>query len=454
MSKANTWIRELHTTAPMAPFEGGAPRLIVLLPIAVVGAWWTISFALYAANWPIVYTHENLVGVSLLTLGTLVLSVAAFVAVNRRPTWTISPVLQQRPAIAMLVGLWVSLLLLIPYAELYSGYHLWQLGNALLDQGEAFAQASERIAEGTGSRIWIVVIQTAAAPLTLCVLPYFALAWFERRQFITWLLLSAAVPITQSLLVGRDFQMVVAGVLIAITWMVSRVRRRLYFSWRDAAVIVGGLAVFLVAFGARKMSRNPTLADLCMPGANTCVESPTIWNYIIASFSSYSSHSFEGLGRALNAEWSFGGGYSHSPALRGIIEGVLPSGSVVVTDQLEQLEWHATHFWSTGLAWIANDVPWVLVPLVVALQALLLAVTWRRTIRQADWLSLGVFGYSFLSLFFMMQNLQLALSGPTQLGYLALVIAFLVREARDQRALGARGSHSKRSEVSPPSSTA
>lgn len=413
---------------PVQQFEGKLPRAILLAPIIIIGLWWLFSFALYASDWPIEYSRQNFQATTLLVFGTLFATLIAFALTHRSRSQVIQPPAQKHASPYMVAGLAISIVLLVPFSEYYSGYRLWEIGTALANQGAAFSLASERIMEGTQSRIWVVALQTIAAPLTMCLIPYFSLSWFERRRHLTYFLMSASVPVAQSVLTGRDFQLVTTGVLIGCAWLVSRIRRRIFFNWWDLGFIATGAILFLVAFGARKMSRNPTLLELCAPGSDSCIPQPGLWDYIVVSFASYSSHSYEGLARALNTEWGFGGGLAHSPALGGFFESLFGPRTVpVVTDQLEQYGWHATYYWSTGLTWLANDVPWVLIPLVVALQGIILALSWRRALRYGDWLSLGVFSYSWLSLFFMMQNLQLALSGPTQLGYIALVTVFTIR---------------------------
>ena len=193
--------------------------------------------------------------------------------------------------------------------------------------------------------------------------------------------------------------------------------------------------LFLVSFAARKISRNPNGVPLCPPGTDVCAATgaPTIWDSSLVYLSSYASQSFEGLGRALNGVWNFGGGLSHSGALSWLAETLFGiTHGTVITNQLEKYHWSATDYWSTGLTWLANDVPWTLVPLVIAAQGFLLAIVWRSALRHGDWLSVALFSYSWLSLFFMMQNLQLAISGPIYLGYLALVVAYVARSARQR----------------------
>ena len=42
------------------------------VPFAVIVFWWAVCFGLYAAGWPIPYTHHNILGVSALMAGTAI----------------------------------------------------------------------------------------------------------------------------------------------------------------------------------------------------------------------------------------------------------------------------------------------------------------------------------------------------------------------------------------------
>jgi hypothetical protein len=190
-------------------------------------------------------------------------------------------------------------------------------------------------------------------------------------------------------------------------------------------------------FVLRKLSRG-SFAATCTPGSLDCGnldETSSPIDAVLRFFGTYATQSYEGLGRALNGTWSFGGGYSHSAALRGVIEPIFGTrADPVITDQLERFDWSASERWSTGLAFLANDVPWALVPVVVGLQAVLLVVLWRSAVREAHWATVTLFAYSWLSMFFLMQNLQLAISGPIYLGYMILLVYVAIRWLRRRRA--------------------
>jgi hypothetical protein len=192
------------------------------------------------------------------------------------------------------------------------------------------------------------------------------------------------------------------------------------------------MGILVVAFTAHKVARAATVAPqpLCLPGMAQCVEAPSLWESLSMYVASYMSQSMEGLGRALEGAWVFGGGYRHSPVLTAIADSRGLPHAHVITDQLQTYGWSSTDYWSTAWTWMANDVPWFLVPLVVAALAAFLGLTWRRAVRDADWLSVTLFCHAWLTVFFFAQTNVLTVDGPNYFGFVALCLVFVAREVR------------------------
>lgn len=340
---------------------------------------------------------------------------------------------RKRISLVPLLGLACAIILMVPMSTTYSGFTLSQFGEALGDQGQAYSDASSKITEGTQSRSGIVAIQTILAPLTLTALPFFAHELFENKRYRVLFALCLLTPFIWSILVGRDQQIGLAILLVAAAWILSKARSGQRISRRHVLLAIPLAALGLVAFGARKLARNPE-APMCAPGADVCTVPhlfPSVWEATWVNVTSYASQGFEGLGRALDADWHFGGGFSHSPALTNLLDPFLGTATIYrVSDQLEGLNWSAGGYWSTALTALANDVPWPLVPMVVGCMAALLGGAWRAALRYGDWLSISVFSYTFVALLFIPQNLQLAVSGPTYIGYIALAAVFIARGSR------------------------
>lgn len=398
-------------------------------PLTLVVIWWILCFGLYLTNVSIAYSHRSLFGVTALfaaaTACTLVgYRIGAgndeFVANHQR--WKLP-----KPVI---IGFIASIVLIVPMSQAYAGVSVLDVGSAIADQANAYNLASAKVAQGLGARSGIVIAQTVFAPFILASTPFLALAWFEARKHGVLFLIALLAPALLSLVTGRTQQIGTAAIVVGAAWILSLIRRGRTLRWPHILTLSIGAVVLMLAFGAQKLARIAGF-PMCVPGETTCrgtniglVEGTWV------EISSYASQGFEGLGHALDAVWNFGGGFSHSGALESMLAGLFQfQPPAVVTSQLDSLSWSSTGYWSTGFASIANDVPWILVPVVVGFQAVVLGLSWRASVRDADWLSVAVFSYTWLSLLFMPQNLQVAISGPSYLGYLGLLIFYLGRWA-------------------------
>jgi len=316
----------------------------------------------------------------------------------------------------------------------YSGFGFFDLGKAIANQSEAYNLATQRIAEGFSHRRAVVVAETMLAPFTLGVLPFLALSWFEARKHGLMLLVGLAAPVYVGLLEGRSVALGTAGIVIVGAWVISRVRRHMPLRGLEVGAAVLIALVSAAAFGAQKLARISG-SPICPPGTKVCT-APNA-SFIEGTWvllASYASQGLEGLGHALDAKWSFGGGFSHSPAVEAMLVALFHfHPAPVITTQLQALGWSDTKFWSTALPSIANDVPWPLVPVIIGIQVAILAVVWRSAVERADWLSVTLFCFTWLSVLFIPQNLQIAISGPTYIGYVVLIVWYFVRAALARR---------------------
>lgn len=398
-------------------------------PMRLVMVWWGICIALFLIGWPILYARTNMLKILPLVALTALLATLAFNKFASQPS---------RPPLAltgisrmMLLGLAISTLLFFPTVQGYAGLQLSDINEAVGDQSAAYQQSTDMITKGSASRSVILMLNTLAAPLTLGTIPYFVMRAIETRLLRDRMLalLSVAPSVLLSLLTGRTQAM---GVIVVVSVasllvVIQRTGRRLTFKhW----LWVGSLGISLFAFVAWRSQERKAGNFSCRAGQLNCTEETSgLWDALI-TVSSYAGQGFEGFGRALEGTWSFGGGFSHSPALRNFVMtfGAGESQSNPVTQQLYQHGWDEQAFWSSGWSQLANDVPWILIPFLLALVAALTGAAWRRAVREADWISLTVFSYWFLALAFMPQNYQLGASGPTYVGVIFLSLLFMFRE--------------------------
>lgn len=402
-------------------------------PMKWIIGWWALCMLLFASGWPIVYSQTNFGKLFLLVAASGALAIIGFRSGGGRGTHPIG--LRPSASRVMILGLFISLILFLPTVQAYAGLELGQVGSAVQDQSGAYQQTSEVIQEGSSSRLALLTLNTLVAPLTIGVIPYFVLRAVETSSAKDRLLavISILPSLLMSLLTGRT-QAVGVVVVVSVASLLIAVARTGMGLSPKRWVQIGGLGLVLFGLVAWRTQERGGVSSGCLPGQLNCPEQLSGTKASFVTVTSYASQGFEGLGRAMEGTWSFGGGFSHSPALRNLVEtfGGMNLSANTITSQLSQHGWHEHWYWSSGWSQLANDIPWVLIPFFVGAMAALCGAAWRRAVWGGDWLSVTVYSYLFLALAFMPQNYQLGASGPTYVGVLFLAALFLTRELHEQ----------------------
>ncbi|TCJ76473.1 UNVERIFIED_ORG: hypothetical protein EDC92_11414 [Dietzia maris] len=395
------------------------------LPLYAVITWWGVCFASYASGWPIEYGRANFVEVALMFGATAVLTVIGFqLGLNAR-VGGYSKGAAWWPAI----GLVVSTVLFFPTVATSSALNLSELGTALSDQGTAYQETSDLFEQGVAGGAAVFLASILFAVFTLTVIPAYAVRAIDGdRRAILPLLVGVLPPLTLSVLTGRDQQFGVVVLLMVASWVIVVARRKSWTVFRASLLAIVVAAVTFLAMSYRRYQRLDGV-DFCNPGQINCAENSA--GFLAQSFrmfASYCSQGFEGLGRALDTTWSFGGGLSHSVPLDGLSSRLFaPRSAPTVTEQLDLVGWSASAYWSTALTQLANDLPWILVPVFVGVWAILLGFTWKLAVTRGDWLTVTIFAYSIYGFIFVPQNYQLGVTVPMYLGYILLIALLFYR---------------------------
>lgn len=387
--------------------------------------WWLGAFVLYLSPWPLNYWHVNLMGVTALwTACCLALHLGWLGAEGILPRARHPRSLLWLPW----VGLVLQLLLLPLVVRSYSAYSITELGNAWADQRSAFSLTSDVLVGQAAERRSLTALLAVSNLAVLTSVPYFAFMWMRHGRFGVAFLLSAAPAVVVAIASGRDSGLGPLVVVLASVGLASA-GGGFWRSTRGIAATSVGIALLAVFFAIRRIARAEVSGIVysdCPPGTD-CIDAvlPTDITSGLFAALSYATQGFEGLGHALDAQWVFGGGFSHSAALAGLISGGVPAD--VVHSQLDWLGWSSTALWSTSLSWIANDVPWVLIPVVIAGMGFFACRLWVDVRACPDPINLTVFAYTMYALVYMPQNFTIGLTGPVYVAFLGLALLWLVR---------------------------
>lgn len=415
-----------------------------LSPARLIFIWWALCLGLFLANWPVAYTRPHLGFVVALWASTFFCSIAAY-RVATRPS-AARRVQREHERIGRFatripkIGVVLSLGLLPLTVANYSGFSIGEFNVALADTASAYFATGETLTQGRATRTPFVVLLTLVNIFAITSLPYFTFEWFRHRTSGGWLLLSLLPYAALALFTGRDYYIGLPAAIVAVSGLAGS---RGYLMLRKGGLLFAALfaSAILWALAERRQDRsafgrtNLTLQQ-CGPGTVCDGSEP---GGLVGFLASYATQGFQGLGVARDATWNFGWLVSHSPPLTRLF-GV--DTSLTVSSQLDQLGWSSSGLWSTGLVKIANDVPWILVPVAVALLFALFGKLWLvsqpATVHPVTVTVLAYTGYLLL---FMPQNLTLAIDGPRYFAYLGLTgwwifhrLAFHQREKARQGA--------------------
>lgn len=405
--------------------EGGASARDHM-PLWTILIWWAVCYALYVSGWPIQYARTNAWQTTIFFSACALATSGGFILGVRTPLTRLAR--QSRSEIVARIGLVAPIVLFIPTLRSYSGIQAGQLGLAFQNQSAAYQQSADVIAQGSDARSMILVLLTLSAPFTLVAVPYYVREFFQGRKRVALVAVAVLPPLSLSILTGRTQQLGMTTLVGGAAWMLARrtTGRRL-----GPRAMLASLLVVLGLFAIVAYRKTERLDGrfICRPGQINCTTETTGLLDAFTTVASYASQGFEGLSRSFESEWAFGGGYSHSPALRNLVESFLGGGSgrVVVTDHLPVHGWSDKVYWSTALPQIANDVHWVLIVPLLGFVAWLFGRVWRRAVLEGDWLTTTLACYLWVAFAFIPQNYQLGASGPTYVGFLVLCALLVIR---------------------------
>lgn len=419
-----------------------SPAGITRLPLWIVFGYVVGTFLLFL-SWPIdwpIYTFAN--WVRLVAYVALCLSVVGGAAYrgSAGPTRVVAP-LPYLPVLLPL-GALAAALLLIPSSVVYTGLHPWELLEALKDQGAAYRRTQQQLFLTSGDRDNIVAIRTLIAPLTYAILPLGIIRW----RSIGWIgRASVAVIVSTaiifSILRGTDKELadlfvvgvaaafVTAGRAIAMGKGGAELLRR---SWKLAAVAIVFLVFAQSLFTDRKQQRlggYVSRTSVCANNSRICadLDNPLIsWlpvrqRFALTVFILSTCSGYYGLELSMEKPFDTSFGLGHSPATLSVYEAVTGDTTLhkrTYTYRNGADGWSEENYWSTLIAWIANDVGFVGAVFVLALIGFMWGKWWREAAAGMSDPAAVLFTLSTTMIFYLPANDQVLASyeGYTILG--------------------------------------
>jgi hypothetical protein len=389
--------------APGRLFPFVATGKLTRAPLHFVMGYVVITFVLFLA-WPIDWPIYGGWDWAMLTLYVGLCFIALFAAAmigSGGQAQLAAPL----PAVPLLLvgGAVAAALLLVPSCLAYTGRGPWDLLDALRNQGEAYHRLQLQLYFGESrERALIVATRFLAGPLIYAVLPLGIVHW--RR--IGWtgrgaMAVSVVCSVVFSIMRGTDKEIADLFVIGFAALMVSFGRARTLSGanarigrryWIPALI---GLALLFFAqglFTERKEDRlkgYENKAVVCANVSRICADLdnraiawlPLPERFGLSEFILSTTSGWFGLHLAMQKPFESSLGVGHSPAALSVYEALTgdegPHKSTYTYRNGDD-QWPEESYWSTLIAWIANDVGFAGAVGVLALVGFAWGLWWRE----------------------------------------------------------------------------
>ena len=431
------------------------PRGLTRLPLILVFGYVVATFVLFLVwpiNWPIYRVGDwaRLIGYVVLCL--LMVGGSAL-AGSAGPTRVVAP-LAHIPLL-LFAGAAVSALLLIPTSYAYTGRPPWEALDALRDQGAAYRRLQQQLIATTGQRNAVVILRAVTAPLTYVVLPlgivrWSAIGWGGRVAVVVAVLSSIVFSIMRGtdkeiadlLVVGVAATFISFGRSRAIGKQGFELVRR-YWLWVLVGVVFVSLAQGL--FTERKDQRlggYVSRTAVCANDSRICADLENPWiawlplrqRFGLTFFILSTCSGYYGLELALEKPFEPAFGVGHSPAALSVYEAATGDTSLhfgTYTYRNGGDHWSEEFYWSTLIAWIANDVGFPGAVIVLGLIGFLWGLWWREAAAGFNDAAVVLFSLATTMIFYLPANNQVLASYDGYVVFAVWITIWLWTRARD-----------------------
>ncbi|MEL7430005.1 MAG: hypothetical protein AAFN43_08385 [Pseudomonadota bacterium] len=326
------------------------------------------------------------------------------------------------------LGAVLTILLLLPNLYVFTGKGLGDIPSAISDQGAAWNEMQTQIATRSPATGAFVLLRAILAPLTLAAVPLLVFYWRYLSRFWRLVGLMALVSVFAfSFARGTDKETVELGIFFMLGLLIYLLRRPGGFLVQSFRLTLVGmfLVVILVAvvtlFAARKDARLGGIETYCQSVTKICadydhpllapLDASTKGAASIAV--NYLTQGQYGLSLALAEEFDSLYGIGHSSVFMAQYSRWSSDSSFLersYTYKIDARGWPRTSAWSSAYTWLANDIGFFGIILLMLVWGMLLALAWTDFVYAGNPLAFLVVVLFALTLFYMPMNLQLTQS--------------------------------------------
>jgi hypothetical protein len=297
-------------------------------------------------------------------------------------------------------GAFAAIILLVPSGQIYAGRYPWQVLEALADQRDAYAYLREALSASAGARGPIVLARSLTAPFVFAVLPLGVIYWGRLSNTLRALVIATVLSnVIFSILRGTTRELADMLVVAASAFLVGAGRNpaRSFLLHHWGKIVSGGflvVTVFTVMVG-RAAARLGNQTISCTGETGVCANLTTGFYgglsdslaFASAMITGYLAQGYYGLSLAMTLPFEPTWGVGHSSAIESVYRNITNDPFLYqqsYTFRLRALGWSDEYQWSSLMVWLANDVSFYGVPVLIGLLGLGWGATWVDATKGQD----------------------------------------------------------------------
>jgi hypothetical protein len=325
------------------------------------------------------------------------------------------------------VGAIASIVLVFPATWVYTGKWPWEIFSVLKNQGLAYEDMLVALeADESGIRGYLAIVKAIFAPFVFCVIPFAILKWKELQKLDVLLLIThIGAILVFSLMRGTDRETgdllvyVMMASIVVVARLAVKYGRFPFKISRVVAILFLLSAVFiftLTLFIERKESRMGGAESFCIAKGVVCSERDARETelfkgsaFAFEMLTAYVSQGYYGLSLALKEDFTSTYGLGHSSFIMSAYTKYFDD-SIYKRSYLykvSQAGWNDKAQWSSMFPWIANDVGFPSIPVLMVVFGFFWGSSWKSAVVYNSDVGTLVFLFLSLAVFYMPANNQL-----------------------------------------------
>ncbi len=379
-----------------------------------------IIFLLSPFSWPI-YDYTKLV--FYMSAVVFFIFIGFYIGCKPQPSYS-TPLKVEK---WILLGTFLSVILLFPSSYVYAGKWPWQFFAALSDQNDAYKSLSDQLTGESITRAPIIAARVLSGPVIFAVLPLSVLYWQKlnfKIKICTFVVIFCNIIF--SVLRGTTREIVDIAIVIFASIAITTCRNIIsnktpakiiiYYFSRILLITLILFSLTLTVLTIRSESRLGVQAQFCIGYSNICADNGSPINKLIpdsafftfSNATAYLSQGYYGLALALDRDFESAGGLGHSPALKTLAGFFIDSDDIYSKSYTYKNyidNWSDEYQWSTMATWIANDIGFPATLIFFLILGILLSISWRSAIyRDNDKAALSSIIILFMLFYFPANN--------------------------------------------------